>query len=222
MQCPYCKSDHTKKLSTIYYAGTTVSNGTGFAIGSQPGQFGTVNTTTISRTIEAENAKAPEKWSYANIFIALIVWIVPMIGLGMAGSRFVPVPFLVAMTYVIYRFPSIHHQRKYIYPELMRFYNSTSKCMNCNMTFQDNFELNPDLYDWTWKRFIRDNFTFTKKSIALLGAGAAYAIYPFVIQLILWHSLPIFEVHFTHFFIPVILIISGLIVAKKSKQKVAR
>lgn len=219
MQCPYCKSDHTKKLSTIYYAGTTVSNGTGFAIGSQPGQFGPVNTTTVSRTIEAENAKAPEKWSYANIFIALIVWIVPMIGLGMAGSRFVPVPFLLAMTYVIYHFPSIHHQRKYIYPELMRFYNSTSKCMDCNMTFQDNFELNPDLYDWTWKRFIRDNFTFTKTSIVLIGMGLAYALYPFVFQLVTWHTI-LFDVHFTHFFMPVIIIISGLIVAKKSKQKV--
>lgn len=221
MQCPHCKSDHTKKLSTIYYAGTTVSNGTGFAIGSQPGQFGTVNTTTVSRTIEAENAKAPEKWSYANIFIALIVWIVPMIGLGMAGSRFVPVPFLLAMTYVIYRFPSIYHQRKYIYPELMRFYNSTSKCMNCNMTFQDNFELNPDLYDWTWKRFIRDNFTFTKTSIVLIGMGLAYGLYPFVFQLVTWHTI-LFDVHFTHFFMSVILIISGVIVAKKSKQKVTQ
>ncbi|MDY7539164.1 hypothetical protein RGU72_12965 [Undibacterium sp. 5I1] len=220
MQCPYCKSDHTKKLSTIYYAGTTVSKGTGFAIGSQPGQFGTVNTTTISRTIEAENAKAPEKWSYFSIFAAFIMWIVPMIGLGMAGSRFVPVPFLIAMAYVIYRFPSIHHQRKYVYPELMCFYNSTSKCMNCNMTFQDNFELNPAVYDWTWKRFIRENFSFTKKSILLLGAGAAYALYPFVFQLVTWHTI-LFDVHFTHFFMSVILIISGLIVAKKSKQKVA-
>ena len=145
-----------------------------------------------------------------------------MIGLGMAGSGFVSVPFLLAMTYIIYRFPSIHHQRKYIYPELMRFYNSTSKCMNCNMTFQDNFELNRDVYDWTWKRFIHDNFRFTKKSIFLLGAGIAYGIYPFAIQLVLWPSLPFFEVHFSHFFGPIILIISGLIAAKKSKSKVAQ
>lgn len=144
-----------------------------------------------------------------------------MIGLGMAGSRFVPVPFLLAMAYVIYHFPSIHHQRKYVYPELMRFYNSTSKCMSCNMTFQDNFELNPAVYDWTWKRFIRDNFTFTKTSIVILGVGTAYAVYPFAMQLIMWNSL-LFNVHFTHFFMPAILIILGLIVAKKSKKKVAK
>lgn len=221
MQCPYCKSDHTKNLSAIYQAGTTVSNGSGVVIGSQPGQFGTVNTTTISRTIEAENAKAPEKWSYANIFIALILWIVPMIGLGMAGSRFVSVPFLIAMVYVIYKFPSIYHQRNHVYPELMRFYRNTSKCLNCNATFQENFDWKPDMYDWTWKRFIRENFKFTKKSIVLLGTGAAFAIYPFAINFIYLHSFPYLMGYFTNFFMAVILIISGLIAAKKSKPKVA-
>ncbi|MBC3936739.1 hypothetical protein H8K47_15330 [Undibacterium sp. CY7W] len=219
MNCPYCHSEHTKKLSAIYQAGTTVSSGTGFAIGSQPGQFGTVNTTIISRTIDAENAKAPEKMNYSNIFVALIVWIVPMIGLGMVGSRFVPVPFLLAMAYVIYQFPAIYHQRNSVYPELMRFYSSSSKCMKCHATFQENFEWNPAIYDWSWKKFIHDHFLFTKTSVLLMGIGAAFALYPFVLNFVLVHSLPYLAGYFFEFSVATLLITSGVITAKNAKLR---